>query len=65
MHTVATKYNPIMTLEDQRMLKIQRTEKIRRIEQMKEDNLKKMEKMYLESLLWYEKYETIAWKTVQ
>ena len=65
MHAVATKCNPIMTIEDQTMLKAQRTEKLRKMEQMKEDSLKKSETKYLESMLWYKKYDAIVWKTVQ
>ena len=65
MHAVANKHNPIMTIEDQTMLKAQRMEKLIKMEQMKEDSLKKSETKYLESMLWYEKYDAIAWKTMQ
>ena len=60
MHHVATKYNPIMTVEDQTMLKAQRAEKLRKLEEAKELDLKKTEKKYMESMDWYEKYEPLG-----
>ena len=54
-----------MTVEDQTMLKAQRSEKLRKLEEAKELDLKKSEKKYMESMDWYEKYEPLGWKTVQ
>ena len=56
MHQVATKYNPIITVEDQIMLKAQRAEKLRKLEEAKEVDLQKTEKKYIESIDWYKKY---------
>ena len=44
MCQVATNHDPIMMVEDQRMLKAQRTEKLRKLEEVKESNLQKLKR---------------------
>ena len=62
---VASKYNPIMILDDRNMLKIQREEKLRRQALVKKNKLEKAEKSYIESLLWCDRYLHLAWKSVR
>ena len=46
------------------MLKVQRAEKQRKLEEAKEVDLQKNEKKYMESMDWCEKYQPLGWKTV-
>ena len=59
---VATKHDRKMSIEDQQMLQTQRKEKLRRQELKKQDGLDKVEKKLIESRLWAEKHESLAWK---
>ena len=49
-----------MIIEDQTMLKAQRLEKLRKLEEAKELDLKKTKKKYIESIDWYENYEALG-----
>jgi len=59
---VANQYNRTMTIEDQQMLQIQRKEKLRRQELKEQEGIERAEKKLIESRLWAEKYQSLAWK---
>lgn len=54
-----------MVLEDRNMLRIQREEKLRRQALVKKNKLEKAEKSYIESLMWHDRYQHLAWKSVR
>ena len=62
---VASECNPVMIVEDRNMLKMQREEKLRRQALVKKNKLEKAEKLYVESLLWHDRYLHLAWKSVR
>ena len=62
---VASKYNPIMIMEDRDMLKIQRHEKLRRQALLKDKQLERAEKSHIEAILWCDRYLHLAWKSVR
>ena len=62
---VANKYNPVMIEEDQLRLKAQHEEKLRRQELVKEKSLEKAENACVKSVLWYERFDGLAWKSVR
>ena len=52
-----------MASEDQVLLGRQREEKLRKQELIKAQGLEKAEKKHIEARLWFEKYNSLAWKT--
>lgn len=59
---VANQHNRTMTIKDQRMLQVQRQEKLRRQDLKKQEGLEKAEKKLIDARLWAEKYDRLAWK---